>query len=869
MGKSETKLENEYLTFEAIESGTFSFTNAVEYSINKGEWISLAANTATPTLNEGDTIRWKATISPTSSAGVGTFSSTCNYNAMGNPLSLNLGDAFIGVTTMPNKTYMFYHLFYNDTHIVNALNLALVCTTLRNSCYREMFKGCTALIVVPELPATSLADNCYRSMFSGCVSLERTCRFPATSVGQYSCAYMFENCTALTIVSDLIATTLDTFSYNNMFYGCTSLVIAPKIYATNLANFCCGGMFYGCTKLTEVDELPALTLATHCYEQMFYGCTSLVMGPELPATNLAANCYDNMFQGCINLRFAPELPATTLENYCYSSMFRNCTSLYAAPYLPAQTPVNYAYNQMFQGCSNLNYIKCDLVNPDTNYDSTYVTRNWVNNVAAEGLFIKINSSSNWSTGNNGVPSNWTNKTSVIDYEDFTGDTTLSPQGYLTFTATGDAAIALVSKGSSHTIYISKNGTSWKTLTTSDCFAFSNGESYYVCGSLTANQSNSSYTQFRLGGMMSVNGNCNSLWNYSNLTAALRSQCGYRLFYRCYGLLSAPSLPASTLTNTCYREMFQDCRALAEAPTLPATTLAPNCYRSMFNGCTSLTEAPVLPVETLQSYCYYYMFANCTKLTRAPELPAEYLVSNCYCYMFQNCSKLNYIKALFLDTPSNTYTNSWVSGVASSGTFVKNINAIWTNRGTNAVPTNWTIATVGSVEITYEASSKLPESWINDFDGRIGFTGFQDANGNEVWDEHTFENGVGTITFSGALTQILWNAFAGCTMTYIELPNTVATLDSKTFYGCTNLTSAVIGEGITLIKDSVFYGCNSLTSVTIYATTPPTLQDNWSDKDIWAEKIFPSNCTIYVPSSSLSTYRNASGWLTYASQIQAM
>ena len=344
MSKSKVNWANEYLTFEALESGTFTYSKASSYSINKGAWTSLAANTATPTLNEGDTIRWKATISPTSSAGVGTFSSTCNYNAMGNPLSLNLGDTFVGVTTMPNKTYMFYHLFYNDTHIVNALNLALVCTTLRDSCYREMFKGCTALVVVPELPATSLASNCYRGMFSGCASLERTCRFPATSMGQYSCAYMFEYCTALTIVSDLIATTLDTYSYNSMFYGCTSLVIAPKIYATNLANFCCGGMFYGCTKLTEVDELPALTLATHCYEQMFYGCTSLVMGPELPATNLAANCYDNMFQGCINLRFAPELPATTLESYCYSSMFQNCTSLCAAPYLPAQTPVNYAYN---------------------------------------------------------------------------------------------------------------------------------------------------------------------------------------------------------------------------------------------------------------------------------------------------------------------------------------------------------------------------------------------------------------------------------------------------------------------------------------------------------------------------------------------
>ena len=34
-----------------------------------------------------------------------------------------------------------------------------------------MFSGCTSLTQAPELPATTLADSCYNVMFKGCSSL--------------------------------------------------------------------------------------------------------------------------------------------------------------------------------------------------------------------------------------------------------------------------------------------------------------------------------------------------------------------------------------------------------------------------------------------------------------------------------------------------------------------------------------------------------------------------------------------------------------------------------------------------------------------------------------------------------------------------
>jgi hypothetical protein len=65
-------------------------------------------------------------------------------------------------------------------------------------------------------------------------------------------------------------------------------------------------------------------------------------------------------------------------------------------------------------------------------------------------------------------------------------------------------------------------------------------------------------------------------------------------------------------------------------------------------------------------------------------------------MFYGCFKLNYIKAMFTTTPSTSYMNYWVNGVASSGTFVKNSAATWTSScGTSTYPCNWTVQTASS------------------------------------------------------------------------------------------------------------------------------------------------------------------------------
>lgn len=149
------------------------------------------------------------------------------------------------------------------------------------------------------------------------------------------------------------------------------------------------------------------------------------------------------------------------------------------------------------------------------------------------------------------------------------------------------------------------------------------------------------------------------------------------------------LPATKLSEECYQLMFSKCGGLTKAPELPATELAKGCYDSMFSECTGLTEAPELPATELAQGCYYLMFNGCTGLTAAPELPATELVADCYEFMFSNCSALKYIHCpAQVDSNYSDCTSAWLSGVSSTGKFVKPATEADWRRGPAGIPDGW-------------------------------------------------------------------------------------------------------------------------------------------------------------------------------------
>ena len=270
----------------------------------------------------------------------------------------------------------------------------------------------------------------------------------------------------------------------------------------------------------------------------------------------------------------------------------------------------------------------------------------------------------------------------------------NPQGYLSFKFVTDGTVKWQNvKGD---IEYSKNGGSTWTAFNGATVSATTGDEIWFKGSLTGGcgaSSESGSSKFYTSGYFFASGNIQSLCNFNNI---LRT-CHFAYLFSNCSLLNVDEnnkllLPAERLANYCYLQMFNGCTSLTTAPELPATTLASNCYSYMFQNCTSLTTAPELPATTLQSTCYSSMFNGCTSLTTAPVLSATTLVSNCYSYMFQDCKRLNYIKAMFTTTPNTSYTNNWVKGVATSGTFVKNSAATWTTTGVNGIPTGWTVKT---------------------------------------------------------------------------------------------------------------------------------------------------------------------------------
>ena len=291
-----------YLWIEALEDGlTVSLSrNACEYSLDGLAWKSLAAATATEAINTGQLLVFRGKLTSATNVGIGTFTLSKQCRVGGNCMSMLFGDEASGKKSLSGYNYAFYRLFYGATKLIEVAEDFLPATTLTTYCYRDMFRGCSALVSAPNLPATALQTDCY--------------------------------------------------SY--MFYGCTVLKKVP-------------------------DELPAKTLKQSSYNSMFYNCKALVKAPKIAATTLASQCCRNMFNNCSELVEAPDLLATTLQSLCYGNMFTNC--------------------------KKLEYIKAMfLTAPSSSY-----TASWLSGVASAGTFVK-NAEATWDvTGVDGIPSGWT------------------------------------------------------------------------------------------------------------------------------------------------------------------------------------------------------------------------------------------------------------------------------------------------------------------------------------------------------------------------------------------------------------------------------------------------------------------------------
>lgn len=216
------------LTFEMLSAGTIvwekvgapSSGDVIQYKINDdNRWYSITAVTGTGAeiqVQAGDKVQFRGETNPLryepvpsyadNSTNYHTIKSSAPHIIYGNMMSMIGGYSYIGIQTL-YSAFTFSSFFRANTGCEAAGNLVLPATTLAQSCYWDMFYGCTSLTTAPELPATTLTVGCYGFMFRDCTSLttapELLAPTPLTGYSSGSYIRMFEGCTNLNYIKCL------------------------------------------------------------------------------------------------------------------------------------------------------------------------------------------------------------------------------------------------------------------------------------------------------------------------------------------------------------------------------------------------------------------------------------------------------------------------------------------------------------------------------------------------------------------------------------------------------------------------------------------------------------------------------------------
>ena len=440
-----------------------------------------------------------------------------------------------------------------------------------------------------------------------------------------------------------------------VFYGWTnliSLIISKNVTSIASLQLC------GCNKLTKLSldanccvtsvadifgsQIRECNIGNHVTEIPIRGFRWVKSLREITIGEGVYNIGDDAFYGCDSL-LKITCEATTPPSSKSSSFPNKNIPLY----VPEESIELYSnaiwweeFYQILPIPSGKYTISVDAINGEVEGAGEYESGTLISLVAIpnEGYTF-----SHWSDGNTDNP-----RTIIVS-----GNATYtaifraeSSSNNLIFTSyKNSSTIGLASLASHQVLEYSIDRINWINMTTTTTISLNNGESIYIRGVLSDNNTSTDYTQFSISGAIAVYGNINYLWNYQELEMPLKGYCGTNLFRDCTGLIYAPSLPAATLTRGCYNSMFRNCANLQSAPSLPATILASECYKDMFHDCIHLSSAPSLPATELAGDCYCSMFYGCSSLDSAPALPAEKLAYRCYGYMFKNCTSLTIAPAL--------------------------------------------------------------------------------------------------------------------------------------------------------------------------------------------------------------------------------
>ena len=269
----------------------------------------------------------------------------------------------------------------------------------------------------------------------------------------------------------------------------------------------------------------------------------------------------------------------------------------------------------------------------------------------------------------------------------------------------------------------------------------------------------------------------------------------QIFNRC------PSLIKITIEegNETY-DSRDNCNAIIETATNKLiegckTTIIPNTVTSIgesaFSGCENLSSITIPnSVTSIEVWAFAYCYALDAVFIDAIMPPT--LIYNYTLYKYQ------------------VFSGKYPTCYVPCGTLAAYQASDWAKEGVtllekpceNTIPTN---------QIQYTSSDG------NVITPNIGYMTEFDAFGANIV-SNTYENGVGTITFDGAVSRIGYQSFSNSeTLTSITLPDSISTIDFEAFRNCDRLKFVTIPNSVYGIWDYAFGECDSLVAVNIPAS----------------------------------------------------
>jgi len=606
--------------------------------------------------------------------------------------------------------------------------------------------------------------------------------------------------------------------------------------------------FFGSTSLTSIT-IP--NSVTSIGIDAFYGCTSLI---SITIPSSVISIRDGSFQNCTSFT-SVIIPSSVTSIGDWA--FGDCTSLTSIIIPSSVTNIGSC---AFYGCSKLT----TMVMKGTSVPTLFATSSISS--ATTAIYVPSSSlsayqqASNWSTFANII----VDYGEILAFSDFTytiinsiSDTEKnicinSVNSALTF-YTIDSIY--YSEGITYHIKQIGNGSCIDfdvvNITLFDGIITIASYAFYDCKSLTS---------ITIPNTVTTIGSSFAFYSCSNLTSITIpkniTSIGFNSFAYCTSLASINVDSNNSYFSSLNGVLFnKDQTTIVAYPnakgssyTIPDSVTAIGI--SAFEGCSSLAS---ITIPTSVKQICNWAFGRCSNLVSV-TIPSS--VTSIETYAFLNCSSLTSITIPSSVTSIETYAFGWCSSltsitIPSSVTSIETYAFGWCSSLNNI-----------QTDSTSKATDGTNGAYVIDSNGNAVTTGGIAVVVVSSGSIHTLNFAGETITnltIPSSVTSIGTDAFIDCiSLTSITIPSSVTGIGSYAFQGCTSLTSITIPSSITGIGSFAFLYCSKLTTMVMKGTSVPSLESITS--------ISSATTAIYVPSSSLSAYQQASNWSTYANKM---